>query len=401
MQKKITEENLDEFIIKEYENSKDYIISYENIYNIIITTQDEYASMKSNFSSLFLHYVIKKNIPIIEYDKLIDTIYNTIDNQNLGFMFARFFYTSNNITVKAYRKAKEMNIIAKYNEDYWYSKWDEIAHTFFDHKEGEELKLLPENKPYLFSLLKKLNKNNYHCLYESHFTFFPKILMNSLDDLKEIIIQQPLVINKFISLLSHMGYEINLEKKKEYIDLFKDNTDNFEKKFYSHVLKKNNSNSLKKIECDIGLCQFAPAIGYNIFFKNMNDRLLGFMEDKKFKEKNTRFIDLLDNISISLDIAFEEHIIDFDTNLINTKVSLHNNSLYLMIINTQLNQGNMFSCSKDVLNYLKDESNLILPENIKSFNDLYDINLLINYFNYSNMEKIIPQKNITSSKKKI
>ena len=433
--KKITEESLPKVMKEVFEIEKNWSKTYIYLLEKIkIQTKNElYASMDSNFRSIFIYELIKGKLNIDDFKSTIQTILKSSKGQEVEHMYSRFFDRESEVGLVNYIKKDRFN-----NN---FSCWTNMEYIFLDLKaiQSEKYKyrifLNKETLPYLSQMLTNLDSENISSVYGAG---IHKFVMNFIDQPQELVplikiaqsnpafeLETPGYNRRFIDMLikdiSSESYRLSEEENAQNFKIMKENIKDFEKRCERLLIayKDSANNDSEKIKIDLSVLNFllsndedVCAIIHHKFLESYNkikkdnmDHIKG-NEDLRKYHQNKPYRDLIGEISSSIYVGLDKKKFKFNINQIEIDETVIKNFVYFKFLDSQIKNGNEANISMvpEVLNYIEKSAK---EEKIKDYSDLsIDLNwdAISKYCQYLKLESKIqekPEKLNKSPKRKI
>lgn len=253
----INEQNFSKIFATLYAENNCYTRTYDTIKKMVGKIE-KYASIRDNYTSLFVYELVEKQIPILEYS---NTIKHIMEQGQLDIW--RFFthdYDMENVIADG-KKVKSNSV------------WDNMA-TLFYNVENEHLVFDKQNINYLIPIFEHMNVNSIEKFHESLFTYQFSFKLGDLKQQEECI-----------QLLNVIRKNPAFEAEKEQ----------YYRSFYNTLVEYVGGNAYEwdATKTNNAICCL------DLSYTNNKERLMTFLIKKDPNEKNNMKIELTSRFFIS------------------------------------------------------------------------------------------------------
>lgn len=395
----INEENITEKILELKNKSLSWSEIFKQIKNQTKVTE-KYASIKYNYTSLFVLEMMKQKIDINDFNETIIYIYN--NTTKLDGFFSRFFDHNADVTLTQY--------LQEDRDNYQGSVWDNLSLYFLDKKDGKVI-FNQEKLKYLKSILFNMTEERVGDLHNGKFTWYCTSFLRNFDELIPIfeITESNTAYSKsvprihyafFEGLINHVGhysYEETPEVNQHIYKVLKENIENIDEKLAQVLLRGSDFSEREKVKIDFGVLNFLTVCNVNIIplINNKYKELFNEYRKTSYHEEydsHEAFSNIIHLFDTSLKIGYQDSSSPLDLNLIDIQDEIRANWLILKILEVEVQKGNYINISKEVADYLR--------HNLKEKNkDLFDKDnyfldepLLLKYSQYAELNSKVLEK---------
>lgn len=403
----INEENITAKISELKNKSLSWIEIFKQIKNQTKVTE-KYASIKDNYTSLFVLEMMIQKINLNDFNETINYIYN--NTSKLDGFFSRFFAHNADITLTQY--------LQENRDNYQGSVWDNLSLYFLDKKDGKVI-FNQEKLKYLKSMLSNMTEERIGDLHNGKFTWYCTAFLKNFEELLPIfqITEKNAVYSKsvprihysfFEGLINHVGhysYEETPEVNKNIYKILKENIENIDEKLTQLLLKGSDFSEREKVKINFGILNFLTICNVDIIphINNKYQELFNEYRNNSYPDKYDSyeaFSNIVHLFDTSLRIGYQDCSSPLDLNLIDIHDEIRANWLIIKMLEIEIKKGNYIELSKEVADYFK---NNLKEKNKDLFaldNYFLDEALLLKYAQYAEINsKIVEKTNKNNSSK--